>query len=130
MTYAHPWYTQQQQLASSTTSESESTRKLKPVAPGQKHTNCPSFKGDFYEHIVILEAMKRGAHVYKNVGCSGKTDMIIECNGRTIAVDVKASSTNNSPGVGVSLVHVDVDSHDVRWGRPRTITSDWKDFWS
>ena len=74
--------------------------------------------------------MKRGAHVYKNVGCSGKTDMIIESNGRTIAVDVKASSTNSSPGTGVSLVHVDVDSHNVRWGRPRTITSDWKDFWS
>ena len=74
--------------------------------------------------------MKRGAYVYKNVGCSGKTDMIIESNGRTIAVDVKASSNKSSAGTGVSLVHVDVDSHDVRWGRPRTITSDWKDFWS
>ena len=78
MTYAHPWYTAQLRQESSTTSDVELTLNRPLATPGRTHTDSPSFKGDLYEHIVIAEAMKRGAYVYKNVGCSGKTDMIIQ----------------------------------------------------
>jgi Holliday junction resolvase-like predicted endonuclease len=100
------------------------------VKPGRTHIDAPSFKGDLYEHIAIVEAMKRGAYVYKNVGCSGKTDMIIQKGDITLHVDVKASSSHKCPARGVSLVHVDVDTHQVRWGRPRTIPTLWSEFWT
>ena len=129
MTYAHPWYTAQQQLESSTISDVELTLSRPLVTPGPKPTNT-NFKGDLYEHIVIVEAMKRGAYVYKNVGCSGKTDMIIEKDDITLHIDVKASSCHSSPARGVSLVHVDVDSYKVQWGRPRTIPTLWSEFWT
>lgn len=129
MTYAHPWYTAQQQLESSTTSDVELTLSRPQVKPGQIHTD-PNFKGDLYEHIAIVEAMKRGAYVYKNVGCSGRTDMIIQKGDTSLHVDVKASSSHSSPARGVSLVHVDVDTHKVRWGRPRTIPTLWSEFWT
>ena len=70
-TYVHPWYSQQQKSGEFTTSESESTPKQKAVEAGLKLTDS-NRKGDIYEHIVIAEAMKRGAHVYKNCGCTGK----------------------------------------------------------
>ena len=130
MTYAHPWYTAQQQLESSTTSDVELTLNPPQAKPGRTHTDAPSFKGDLYEHIAIVEAMKRGAYVYKNVGCSGKTDMIIQKGDTTLHVDVKASTTHSSPARGISLVHVDVDTHEVRWGRPRTIPTLWSEFWT
>lgn len=79
----------------------------------------------------MVEALKRGAHVYKNISCVGKTDMILELNGKTLPIDVKASTGHASPAPGVSLVHVDVESLEVRWGRPRTIKDEfWQPFWS
>ena len=130
MTYKHPWYTAQQQLESSTTSDVELTLSRPQVKPGQTHTD-PNFKGDLYEHIAIVEAMKRGAYVYKNVGCSGKTDMIIQKGDTSLHVDVKAklftriSSTRcfiGACGCGYS--------GKVRWGRPRTIPTLWSEFWT
>ena len=130
MTYAHPWYTAQLRQESSTTSDVELTLSRPQAKPGRTHTDSPSFKGDLYEHIVIAEAMKRGAYVYKNVGCSGKTDMIIQKDDITLHIDVKASTTHKSPGIGISLVHVDVDTHKVRWGRPNSIPTLWSEFWT
>ena len=40
MTYQHPWYTAQQQLVNTTTSELESTQNLQLETTGQKHTKC------------------------------------------------------------------------------------------
>lgn len=108
---------------------SESMPKPKAEAVGQTPTN-PNFKGDLYEHVVIVEAMKRGAYVYKNVGCSGKTDLILEKNGEKISVDVKASSTHNTAARGVFLVHVDVGTEEVRWGVKSRTPKGWENFWS
>tara|TARA_B100001059_G_scaffold180884_1_gene181736 strand:+ start:443 stop:667 length:225 start_codon:yes stop_codon:yes gene_type:complete len=74
--------------------------------------------------------MERGAHVYKNVGCSGKTDLIIEKNGEKISVDVKANSSHKMPDKGVFLVHVDTKNHAVSWGQKKKYPTNWKDFWS
>lgn len=87
-------------------------------------------RGDIYEHIVIVEAMKRGANVYKNVGCTGKTDMILEHNNEKLSIDVKASSTHKCPSPGVALVHVDVGTLSVKWGRPSKAPNGWEGFWS
>ena len=105
------------------------TQKQSPVIAGLTHTD-PSFKGDLYEHIVIVEAMKRGAHVYKNVGCTGKTDMILEKNGEKISIDVKSSSRKQASAPGVFLVLVDVESLEVRWGNKRRQPTNWEKFWS
>ena len=104
-------------------------QKQSQVTAGPRHTD-PNFKGDLYEHIVIVAAMERGAHVYKNVGSSGKTDLIIEKDGEKISVDVKASSTHNMPQKGVFLVHVDTCNHVVSWGQKTKYPTNWKDFWS
>ena len=130
MTYKHPWYTAQQRQENTSNSDVVLTLKRPLETPGRTHTDSPSFKGDLCEHIVIVEAMKRGAYVYKNVGCSGKTDMIIQKNDLTLHIDVKANTTHKSPGIGISLVHVDLDSGSVYWGRPNTIPTLWSDFWS
>ena len=129
MTYEHPWYTQQQQLANITTCESESTQKPAKEAVGQTRIE-PNALGDLYEYIVIIEAIKRGAHVYKNVGCTGKTDLILEKDGDRIPIDVKASSTHKSAATGVFLVHVDVDTHQVRWGVKKRKPEGWESFWN
>ena len=80
--------------------------------------------------MVIVEAMKRGAYVYKNVGCSGKTDLILEKNGDKISIDVKASSSHKSAAPGVFLVHVDVGTNEVKWGVKSRTPNNWESFWS
>ena len=57
---------------------------------------CPGLRlidtnrlGDIAEYVVITEALKRGAEVFKNVGCTGKTDLVVSMAGRTLHVDVK-----------------------------------------
>ena len=128
-TYQHPWYSAQLNLGSITTLESESTQKPNQEVLGQTLTD-PNFRGDLFEHIVIVEAMKRGAHVYKNIGCTGKTDMILEKNGEKISIDVKSSTRNQASAPGVFLVLVDVESHEVTWGNKRRQPTNWEQFWS
>ena len=48
--------------------------------------------GDYWEHYVAIEAWRRGAEVYMNLGRSGKTDLVIEHEDRIIKCDVKARS--------------------------------------
>ena len=127
--YEHPWYIQLQKQENITNLESQLEQRRSRGIVGQTLTD-PSFKGDLYEHIVIVEAMKRGAHVYKNVGCTGKTDMIIEKNGEKISIDVKASTRKQASGPNIFLVTVDVDTLQVKWGNKRRQPTNWKDFWS
>ena len=96
---------------------------------GRTHTD-PNFKGDLYEKIVMVEALKKGAFVFMNCGCTGKTDLIIEYNDVRIPIDVKASTSKKAAADGVYLVTVDVDSHKVKWGTKRNQPVGLEDFWS
>lgn len=42
------------------------------------------------EHIVITEALKRGAEVFPNCTCTGSIDLIIKINGQHLDCDVKS----------------------------------------
>ena len=55
---------------------------------GQKCTD-PNRKGDLAEQLVSLIAAWKGAEVYKNINCTGKTDLIINVNNTTYELDVK-----------------------------------------
>ena len=48
-----------------------------------------------------MEAMDRGAEVYKNVSCVGPVDMVIEYNGHTLRCNVKAMVERVKPNPGV-----------------------------
>ena len=94
--------------------------------------------GDIAEHIVIVEALKRGADVYKNVGCTGKTDIVIEVDGQLLAVDVKTEKWNHrhqayySPGTrGCTKNRVLVNplTWQVRWPRGES-PEGWQSFWN
>ena len=74
--------------------------------------------------------MKRGAIVYKNVGCTGNTDIIIEKDGEKISVDVKSIRSKQAAAPGVFLVVVDDRDDSVKWGTKRKRPSGWEDFWS
>ena len=66
---------------------------------GQKRTDS-SRKGDYWELFVVLEAIDRGAEVFKNVSCVGPVDMVIEIDGTPIRCNVKAmvERDKKSPG--------------------------------
>lgn len=74
--------------------------------------------------------MKRGAIVYKNVGCTGNTDIILEKNDEKISIDVKSIRTKKASAPGVFLVVVDDIDDSVRWGNKRRQPKGWEDFWS
>jgi hypothetical protein len=87
---------------------------------------------------VVVEALKRGADVYKNVGCTGKTDIVIEFNGSLLAVDVKmekwdqASCRYGSFGVRNATkdrVLVNPSTWKVRWPKGKA-PEGWQSFWN
>ena len=132
--YQHPWYTAQQQLESITTSESKSKLKPKPETIGPKSTN-PNVIGDFWEHHVIVETMRRGAEVFKNVGCTGDIDMVLRIDGQFIPIDVKLDTWNKRTGVWAShsvcapdVYHVRVRPEDgsITWQLKRGCRSGYK----
>ena len=146
MTYAHPWYSAQHKLASTTNSESQSTPKPSTVSRGPVHTKCDSRKGDFYEALVELEAWKRGAEVFPNKGCTGKTDMVLEINGQFVPVDVKSmrwnkrlkkyTSAKPPQKRDVYQVCVNPETQEIRWAyrnggsRKFNCPAGLEDFWS
>ena len=99
---------QQYTLESITTADCPSKQKQQSECPGLKLTYT-SRLGDIAEYVVITESLKRGAEVYKNVGCTGKTDVVIDLNGNTLHVDVKVeewdvrSNSYYSPGISGAI---------------------------
>ena len=86
--------------------------------------------GDIGEVTVIPEAWKRGAEVYLNAGCDGKTDLILEIEGKLYQINVKTAAlkfngdkpfwaANNSalvkPPVWAVVVEPRYDGYRVRW---------------
>lgn len=93
--------------------------------------------GDIAEYVVIAEALKRGAEVFKNVGCTGKTDIVLYFCGEVLHVDVKTekwdprSNTYYSPGKADAVQHrvlVNPDTWKVRWPYGKA-PEGWEMFW-
>jgi hypothetical protein len=63
-------------------------QKPKSGTTGRKCTD-PNRKGDIAEQLVALIATWKGAEVYKNINCTGKTDLIIKLNNAAYELDVK-----------------------------------------
>ena len=66
----------------------------RPETTGAKSTDT-NRKGDFWEYHVALEAWKRGAEVFMNIGRTGKTDLVLEWQGKLLRVDVKQMRKQN-----------------------------------
>ena len=124
-------------LENFTVSGSQSQQKPQPDCPGLILTDT-SRLGDIAEHVVITEALKRGADVYKNVGCTGKTDIVIDLNGSLLAIDVKVekwfSSTCSYGSRGVcnatkDRVLVNPSTWKVRWPKGKA-PEGWHSFWN
>jgi len=134
--YEHPWFSQLKLLDNTTISDSQS--QLKPVQekPGLTLTDSNRL-GDIAEYVVITEALKRGANAYKNVGCTGKTDLILEYNSMTLHVDVKVEKWDYRSQTFVSYgnqkatklrVLVNPETWQVRWVKGKA-PENWETFW-
>ena len=133
--------TQQLELGNTTTLESPSQQKQSQETIGQKSIKSlnSNRQGDAAELIVVVEAWKRGAEVFRNVGCTGKIDLVLKHhNGSLLAVDVKrlcrngdgiftASSNPYNATEVVVLVHPYTEQ--VRWIRGKA-PEGWEDFWN
>jgi hypothetical protein len=81
-------------LKSTSTSNVSLTRKLRSEKPGLTATN-PSRLGDIAEHWVGLLAAWKGAEVYRNLNCTGKTDIVLILpDGNSYQIDVKLARPN------------------------------------
>ena len=126
--YEHPWYAAQLELESTTTSDAPSKLKPRPETTGPKSTDL-NRKGDYWEKHVIMSAWERGAEVFPNAGCSGKTDMVLKIDDQLYSIDVKTmrwkpdSGTWRSPAGklpdGIWLVLVNPETRDIRWANFR-----------
>ena len=121
--YQHPWYKQQELLENTTTSESKSKPKQKPETTGPKSTSC-SRTGDYWEHHVMMKAWEKGAEIFPNLGCDGKTDMVLKIDGSLYEIDVKQMkwhqagywcSVKKVHAPGVWAVWVNPETRAVRW---------------
>ena len=141
MTYEHPWYTQQQLLESTTTCELESTPKQSTEQIGRKFTN-KSRLGDISEHLVITEALQRGAEVFPNCTCTGTIDLIIKINDQHLDCDVKTMTQRHlatgrmeyyhtpksHTAEGVHCISVNPETHSISW-HPSLTPKGFETFW-
>ena len=136
---------QQQELANITTLEYLSPQKQNQEKTGQKSINVNKKRdGDYWEYYVSLEAWKRGAEVFRNLGSSGRVDLILLKDGETLLCDVKQKAQyrihNHPPDydyhqTGLSKVENDVYmicihpvSLEISWNTKR-VPFGWEDFW-
>ena len=93
--------------------------------------------GDIAEYVVITEALKRGAEVFKNVGCTGKTDIVLSLGHNTLHIDVKLEKRKPDGSYGsygsrkatVPRVLVNPETWDVRWVKGKA-PEGWETFWN
>ena len=137
--------TQQLELASTINLEYLSQQKQNQEKIGPKSINVnPSRDGDYWEYYVSLEAWKRGAEVFRNLGSSGKVDLVLLKDGETLLCDVKqnAQYRTHAPTpdydyyqTGLSKVQDNVYmicvhpiSLTINWNTKR-VPAGWEDFW-
>tara|TARA_R100000951_G_scaffold78398_1_gene66145 strand:+ start:458 stop:745 length:288 start_codon:yes stop_codon:yes gene_type:complete len=86
---------------------------------------------------VITEALKRGAEVYKNVGCTGKTDLVLEINGIIERCDVKTLGYGGgkTPTWIRSMIRsistpigVNPETWEIKW-HPKRVPPGLETFW-
>lgn len=116
---------------------------LKPSqAPVGLRFTDKSRKGDLAEQWVALLATWKGAEVFKNINCTGKTDLVIKYNGRLYQIDVKLAYRHkngawdsNTAQVKDPVIPVivipdgDISDWRVQWVRNRH-PLELKDFWN
>ena len=145
MTLSSPLNTQQLELESITTLESQLQQKQSQDLIGQKYIKKNVARdGDFWEYYVGLEAWKRDAEVFKNLGKSGDVDLVLVKDGETLLCDVKQNAQqrihNTRPDYGwypqslkaiadhVYMICVHPVSLHIAWHTNR-IPKGWEDFW-
>ena len=75
------------------------------------------------EHIVITEALKRGAEVFPNCTCTGSIDMIISINDQHLDCDVKSMTQRQKSRGSVHPITFKVSWH------PSLIPEGFESFW-
>ena len=140
MTLSSPSKIQQLELENTTTCEFQSQQKHNLEKTGQKYIKNlqNSRQGDAAELIAVLAAWKRGAEVFRNVGCTGKTDIVLQKpDGSLLAVDVKSATVNGQGGFGANsnmtkatetVVLVHPYTEEVRWIKGKEPLG-WEGFW-
>ena len=140
MTLSSPSKIQQLELENTTTCESQSQQSHNLEKTGQKYIKNlqNSRQGDAAELIAVLAAWKRGAEVFRNVGCTGKTDIVLQKpDGSLLAVDVKSATVNGQGGFGANsnmtkatetVVLVHPYTEEVRWIKGKAPLG-WEGFW-
>ena len=145
MTLSSPLNIQQLELENITTLESQLQQRQNQETTGQKYIKKNVARdGDFWEYYVGLEAWKRDAEVFKNLGKSGEVDLVLVKDGETLLCDVKQKAQyriyNSPPNydyfqTGLNTVPDDVYmicvhpiSLDIAWNTKR-IPKGWEDFW-
>ena len=136
-TYKHPWYTQQSLLENTTNSEFQSKLKPNKEETGLRFTD-KSRTGDYYELLVTLAAWEKGVEVFRNIGCSGKIDLVFARGTEDLlSVDVALMTKNGQGSYGCNggasskvatpvLVHP--ITRQIRWVRGKE-PKGWEDFW-
>lgn len=113
----------QLKLVSTTNSESESTLKPRPEVTGPKCID-PNRKGDYWEYHVGMAAWDRKGEVFKNLGKTGRVDLVLEVGGTYYPIDVKVDKweaakavwrAGGTPAENVWLVCVNPETRNVRW---------------
>ena len=145
MTLNSPSKTQQLELGNTIKCEYQSQQNPSLEKTGPKSINVNNKRdGDYWEYYVSLEAWKRGAEVFRNLGSSGKVDLILLKDGETLLCDVKQNGRyriyNNPPDydyhqTGLSSVEKNVYmicihpiSLKISWNTKR-VPIGWEDFW-
>ena len=103
MTLNLPLKDQQLKLEDTMNLDVQLQQKQSQETIGQKYTNLYKIYdlerntlGDLCEYFVAIEAIKRGAKVYRNVVKTGYADLILEINNKFIPIDVKSKVWNSS----------------------------------
>ena len=135
MTLNLPLKDQQLKLENTMDLDVQLQQKQSQETIGQKYTNVYKIYdlerntlGDLCEYFVAIEAIKRGAKVYRNVVKTGYADLILEINNKFIPVDVKSktwnyqtakwqSETKNAACQVISVEIDDVNGWKVTWPR-------------
>ena len=93
------------------------------------------------ELIVVIQALKRGVEVFKNVCCTGPNDLCLYDEKRTpkhLTIDVKSMRANGQGAYGAGgdccttkqvVCLVNPFNEQIRWIRGKE-PAGWEDFWN